>query len=210
MLAGFFSSEADLREAWGVWSLWEPLSGCQLGIKKAAKTVVTAVAWEQGRPIAPRNPELVTSRGTEVPYIAFDEVYKHLGFGRRCDGVTTVFKKLQGKVHAANKRMARLVRPSQNGLMLVANALLGGLAAFTGQAAYCTWPQMETLEASWREVHNRLMHRVASSVTVELYSDGRDRTPGRRRRVHMWATGLAALHTTNFNSIVCLSCLRPL
>ena len=59
--------------------------------------------------MAPRDPKLVTSRGTSVPYLRFDEIYKHLGFGRRCDGVTAVFKKLYGKVAHDQRRAAERV-----------------------------------------------------------------------------------------------------
>ena len=68
-------------------------------------------------PRAPRDPKLVTARGVAVPYVPYDQVYKHLGLKRRCDGVcSAIFQALYKKVKLANKRISKLVRPSHRRL----------------------------------------------------------------------------------------------
>ena len=191
--AGFFASEADLREVWTLWSMWEPLSGCQLGIKQAAKTVVSGVRWEDGKPVSPRNPWLITSRGVAV---AYDTAYMHLGIPRRLDGNNGgILPLVQGKVRKAARRIRKLVRPSWDQIMLASNALVCGGASFVGQAAYLPFEDADKCEAIWRDAFNRLTRRPASSVRIELYHSGTSLGMGVRRRVHIWACMTAALHT---------------
>jgi hypothetical protein len=78
--AGTFSSEADLRRAWAIWSVWVPISGSKLGIKNKLKTVITGVIRdEQGNESDIADPQLVTLDGVRVPVLSRSEAYKHLG-----------------------------------------------------------------------------------------------------------------------------------
>ena len=130
--AGAFTSLADLKRAWAIWSLWEPLSGSVIGIKKAAKTVLTGVEWRGGKARQALNPRLYTAAGAEVPFISFDEAYKHLGFKRRADGSDEeAWCKLRKDALAAIARIRKMWRPSRAGLMIVSNGLLGGLAGYS-------------------------------------------------------------------------------
>ena len=49
---GTFGSEADLKRAWAIWSIWVPISGSKLGIKGQLKTVVTGPRYPERVPIA--------------------------------------------------------------------------------------------------------------------------------------------------------------
>ena len=132
--AGTFSSEADLRRAWAIWTVWVPhgvpISGSKLGIKNKLKTVLTGVLRDEGgaeRDIP--DPNLFTIDGTRVPMLSMDEAYKHLGVLRAAlggDGAAS--ESLRKQLRLAIGRVARMHRPSREDMILVTNGLFQGRA----------------------------------------------------------------------------------
>lgn len=107
------TSVVELRKVWAVWQCWELVSGCKLGIKKKAKTVVTGVAYDtKGRPIAVEDPKLEYRDDSFVPFMRHDEAYKHLGIARRADGVDdAAWRGVKRKFEGALRRLRKLNVP---------------------------------------------------------------------------------------------------
>jgi hypothetical protein len=58
---GTFESVEELRAAWGLWCLWEPITGAKVGIKAADKTVLTGMRFgDNGCVMAVEDPVLTT------------------------------------------------------------------------------------------------------------------------------------------------------
>jgi hypothetical protein len=77
-------------------------------------------------------------------------------------------------------------------IMIVSDALLGGLADFYLAGCYITFKEAEKLEAKWRAVFNNKMRRARDAPRAQLYSDVW--APGHTRR-HLYAHGLTAVYT---------------
>ena len=107
------TSVVELRKVWAVWQCWEIVSGCKLGIKKKAKTVVTGVAYDtKGRPVAVEDPKLEYRDDSFVPFMRHDEAYKHLGIARRADGVDdAAWRGVKRKFEGALRRLRKLNVP---------------------------------------------------------------------------------------------------
>jgi hypothetical protein len=77
--AGSFENKAQLCKAWKVWRVWEPLAGAAIGVKQKLKTVVTGIVHADRKCKHADDPKLRTLGGTLVPFMQYDEAYKHLG-----------------------------------------------------------------------------------------------------------------------------------
>ena len=88
--------------------------GQKLGVKGILKTACTATAFnKQGIGIEAKDPKLRMPAGSKDAYVPFfqaDKPYKHLGSGRRLDGVCTdsIAKITAGCKYAM--RMTRIMR----------------------------------------------------------------------------------------------------
>ena len=169
------SSEAELRNVWATWQCWELVSGCKLGIKKKAKTVVTGVAYDdKGAPIKVGDPRLPHRDGSCVPFMQHDEAYKHLGIMRRADGNdAAAWQGIKRKFEGALRRLRKLRVPTHVSLdefVEVSNMLMGGIANYYLQSVYITWAQAEFIERKWRAIYNRNAARCRSAPRAQLYT----------------------------------------
>ena len=184
---GCFTRPKEAKRAWAILSAWEPMTGAEIGIKQAAKTVLTGVRWGPGgkaRRIGLLR--LVTADGREVPITSPHVAYKHLGRMRRADGSCATerqvfFKKVKHAIATING----MKQPSRRALMLVSEALLVGLSGFYLQTLHITWDEAEKLEAGWRRVANRHLGRRRDTPRLEFYLPGGGRT-------HIFAVNLSA------------------
>ena len=192
--AGTFTSEADLKRAWAIWSVWIPISGSKLGIKNKLKTVVTGVLRdEQGHERDIVDPMLITLEGVRVPVLSRSEAYKHLGVLRvAMGGDGAAADSLKKQLRAAIGRVARMHKPSRRDMILVTNGLFQGLAGFKCSTVYYTFEWMEEVEREWRRVFNRKARRDASTPACLLYEEGGGSESGGRR--HLWAIGCSAFY----------------
>jgi hypothetical protein len=185
---GAFTSQAQLERAWEVWRSWELAAGCKLGVSGKDKTVVTGVRYDvRGRPLRVKDPRLSLRGGGHVPFMQHDEAYKHLGFARRADAEDgAMWASLRKKFNHALAKL-RTLRVGRGALthdefVLVANALLGGLAGYYLQAAYITWEQAEEIEGAYRKIWNAKCGRAWSTARIGIYEPGfGDGTAGGRR-----------------------------
>eukprot|EP00900_Chrysochromulina_parva_P005860 jgi/Chrpa1/15275/Chrysochromulina_OHIO_Genome00008315-RA len=192
--AGTFTSEADLKRAWAIWSVWVPISGSKLGIKQKLKTVVTGVLRDaRGHESDIVDPGLVTLDGVRVPVLTRSEAYKHLGVLRvAMGGDVAAADSLKKQLRAAIGRVARMHKPSRRDMILVTNGLFQGLAGFKCSTVYYSFEWMEDVE---KEI------RVAGQMAT--WGDGDD---GPRwlsfeeaRRLYPWLNAKAA---TEWNKTV--------
>jgi ribonuclease HI len=192
--AGTFTSEADLKRAWAIWSVWVPISGSKLGIKQKLKTVVTGVLRDdQGHESDIVDPRLVTLDGVRVPALTRSEAYKHLGVLRvAMGGDGAAADSLKKQLRAAIGRVARMHKPSRRDMILVTNGLFQGLAGFKCSTVYYTFEWMEDVEKEWRRVFNRKARRDSSTPACLLYEGGGG-TVGEGRR-HLWAIGCSSFY----------------
>ena len=193
---GLYESAAELRKAWAIWCLWEPMTGAKVGIKAADKTVLCGVAYDdRGKPRTPRDPMLKTADGRRVPMRGFDYAYSHLGRAR-CAGASraAAFKKLKKSFMAAVTRVRRLKRATHHQVMVVSEALIGGCAGFYLQDLFLTWKEADELEAKWRRAYNDAMARARDTPRAQLYAA--KHVPGDSRR-HLYSHGVTAL----FNAV---------
>ena len=200
---GAFETEKDLRRAWAIWRSWEAITGSKLGVKKALKTVVTGVRYEEGRILDVEDPLLRLRGGGVVPFIRNEEPYKHLGNMRCANGDDKEgWTALKRKLRAALARLRRMQRPSVGEFMMVSNALLGGLAGYYLQTLYITFEQAEEVEREWRTIFRRKfgysLEEVQSKPRAYFYQ-ARGKTAVRRE--HLWAVGLAAIATCFANAV---------
>ena len=193
--AGTFGSEADLRRAWAIWSVWVPISGSKLGIKGKLKTVVTGVRRDgQGGETDISDPQLVTLDGTRVPVLSRSEAYKHLGVLRVAMGGDGAARdSLKKQLRVAIGRVARMHKPSQGDMVLVTNGLFQGLAGFKCSTVYYPFEWMEDIEKEWRRMFNKKARRDATTPSCLLYEGGGGMTGGRR---HLWAIGCASFYVS--------------
>ena len=191
--AGTFGSEADLRRAWAIWSVWVPISGSKLGIKGKLKTVVTGVRRdEQGGETDISDPQLITLDGTRVPVLSRSEAYKHLGVLRAAMGGDGAARdSLKKQLRVAIGRVARMHKPSQGDMVLVTNGLFQGLAGFKCSTVYYPFEWMEDIEKEWRRMFNKKARRDATTPSCLLYEGGGGAVGGRR---HLWAIGCASFY----------------
>ena len=184
---GCFTRVKEVRRAWAMLSTWEPCSGAEIGIKAAAKTVLSGVRWgSDGKPKPIGFLKLCTADGRTVPIIGAHEAYKHLGRLRRADG--SCFSERQAffkKVRHAVSLIRGMRKPSRFALMLVSDALIVGLAGFYLQTLHITWAEAEKLEALWRSAANRALGRKRDTPRLEFYLPGAGRT-------HLFAVNLSA------------------
>ena len=192
--AGTFTSEADLKRAWAIWSVWVPISGSKLGIKQKLKTVVTGVLRDdRGHESDIGDPGLVTLDGVRVPVLTRSEAYKHLGVLRvAMGGDGAAADSLKKQLRAAIGRVARMHKPSRRDMILVTNGLFQGLAGFKCSTVYYSFEWMEDVEKEWRRVFNRKARRDSSTPACLLYEDGGG-AEGEGRR-HLWAIGCSSLY----------------
>ena len=191
-LAAAFTCVEELRLAWDIFLGWTTFMGQKLGVKGILKTACTATAFsKQGIGIEAKDPKLRMPAGSKDAYVPFfqaDKPYKHLGSGRRLDGVCTdaIAKITAGCKHAM--RMTRKMRSiNQEDFCRVADVLLNGKVQWHNQTTYLTWKEADgKVEAPFRAEYNRRYHRVGSSARVQLYQ-------GVRR--HAWATALSSMLT---------------
>ena len=193
--AGTFGSEADLRRAWAVWSVWVPISGSKLGIKGKLKTVVTGVLRDgQGRESDIADPHLVTLDGVCVPTLSRSEAYKHLGVLRvAMGGDEAASESLRKQLRVAIGRVARMHKPSRRDMILVTNGLFQGLAGFKCSTVYYPFEWMEDVEKEWRRMFNKKARRDATTPACLLYEGGGGAIGGRR---HLWAIGCASFYVS--------------
>jgi ribonuclease HI len=192
---GTFESVEELRAAWGLWCLWEPITGAKVGIKAADKTVLTGMRFgDNGCVMAVEDPVLTTGDGRVVPVRPPSYAYKHLGQWRRADASDiTARKKLRASMGQAVRRVKQMPRSvTRYQALIVSDALVGGLACFYLAGMYITMGEAEKMEASWRAVFNNRTRRARDTPRATLYAD--TWTAGRTRR-HMYAHGLAAVYT---------------
>ena len=193
--AGTFGSEADLRRAWAIWSVWVPISGSKLGIKGKLKTVVTGVLRDgQGGERDIDDPQLVTLDGVRVPTLSRSEAYKHLGVLRvAMGGDGAASESLKKQLRVAIGRVARMHKPSRRDMILVTNGLFQGLAGFKCSTVYYPFEWMEEVEKEWRRMFNKKARRDASTPACLLYEGGGGAAGGRR---HLWAIGCASFYVS--------------
>ena len=192
---GCFEDVGQLRAAWALWTLWEPITGAKVGIKAADKTVLTGVTYdEQGRPQAVIDPGLRTVDGRAVPVRPPSYAYKHLGHWRRADASDlTARTKFRASTSSAIKRIRQMPRSvTRSQLMTVSDALLGGSACFYLAGTYVTFEEADKIEARWRAVFNNKTRRARDTPRAELYRD--TWVPGVTRR-HIYAHGLTAIYS---------------
>jgi ribonuclease HI len=191
--AGTFGSEADLRRAWAIWSVWVPISGSKLGIKNKLKTVITGVLRDgQGNESDIADPQLVTLDGARVPVLSRSEAYKHLGVLRvAMGGDEAAADSLKKQLRVAIGRVARMHKPSRRDMILVTNGLFQGLAGFKCSTVYYPFEWMEDIEKEWRRVFNKKARRDSSTPACMLYEGGGSEIGGRR---HLWAIGCASFY----------------
>ena len=184
---GCFTRPKEVRRAWAMLSAWEPCAGTEIGIKAAAKTVLTGARWSpDGRALPIGLLRLCTADGRVVPVIGAHEAYKHLGRMRRADGSCSAEKQaFVKKVKHAIALIRGMRRPTRYALMLVSDALIVGLGGFYLQTLHITWEEAEKLEACWRRAANRALRRRGDSPRLEFYLPGAGRT-------HLFAVNLTA------------------
>ena len=191
--AGAFARLEELRLAWALFSAWTVVMGQQLGVKKKLKTVATAVAYAEGRPVKVEDPKLQMPDGSYVPFLAHTEVYKHLGIWLRADAVDgAVFTRAKAKVAFAMGRLRRLRGASQREFCTIADVLMRGIVGFYFQTVHLTWREAEALETIFRAAFNRYFGRAASSARMPLYAGRHGSKP---LRTHAWSVAVAALYT---------------
>ena len=193
--AGFVSTPTELERVWDIWSTWELLSGCKMGIdRKSLKTVVTGVRWRDGRAEDVADPNLVSGRGDKVPFIRYDKAYKHLGKWRCADASDKAGWDAMREAFAnSTHRLRRMYKPTLEEFSLVSNALLCGLAEFHGQTQYVGDELAEEIERAWRRIYNAKFKRRRNTPRAELY---RWMGHGTTVRRHVGAVANAALFTT--------------
>ena len=168
--AGAFENISQLRKAWYVWRVWEPLAGAAIGVKKKLKTVVSGIRHLDGRCISACDPRLEMLDGKLVPFLECDEAYKYLGRMTRLDGNNSDAKsKLNSKLEVAFRRLRRMQRPSRNAFMICCEGLLNSLVAYYMGTTYISWEEAEKWEARWRRIFNSKFERASSAPRVELY-----------------------------------------
>jgi ribosomal protein S18 acetylase RimI-like enzyme len=194
-LAAAFTCPHEARLAWWLLRAWSTIMGQKLGVKKKLKTVVTAVQYdESGKPIAAEDPRLRMEDGTLLPFMTFDELYKHLGIERRVDArrgaVTT---RVRAKVAGAMVRVKQMRYVSMKEFSEVCEALIGGVVAFSYSSTYLCWSEAEAIEIQFRAAFNSRFGRAASTARLPLYV-ARGARP--RLRTHVWAIALGALYAS--------------
>ena len=189
-LAAAFSAVEELRLAWDIFRCWTTIMGQKLGIKKMLKTACTASAFDKhGNASVAKDPKLRMPAGSKdefVPFFQADGTYKHLGSGRRLDGVCTesIAKITNGCKHAM-RSTRKLKGVNQDDYCRVADVLLNGKVQWHNQTTYLTWKEADSqVEAPFRKEYNRRFKRVGSSARIQLYL-------GSRR--HAWGAALSAM-----------------
>jgi hypothetical protein len=150
---GVFESVGELRAAWDVWRMWEPMTGARLGIVAAAdKTVVTGVQYdERGRARTVPDPLLVTVDGRKVPLWSPERAYKHVGAWRSADASEKAGRRAFAKcLRRAVARVRGMRRPTWYQFMIVTEAFFGGYANFYLQSMFMNADELDKLEATWR------------------------------------------------------------
>eukprot|EP00966_Prymnesium_polylepis_P104742 2426164-Prymnesium_polylepis.1 len=71
--AGAFENSSQLRKAWDVWRVWEPLAGAAIGVKKKLNTFFSGIRHSDCRCISACDPKLEMLDGTLVPFLECDE-----------------------------------------------------------------------------------------------------------------------------------------
>ena len=197
--AGAFENISQLRKAWYVWRVWEPLAGAAIGVKKKLKTVVSGIRHLDGRCISACDPRLEMLDGKLVPFLECDEAYKYLGRMTRLDGNNSDAKsKLNSKLEVAFRRLRRMQRPSRNAFMICSEGLMNSLVAYYMGTTYISWEEAEKWEARWRRIFNSKFERASSAPRVELYVqvDGQSRV-----KTHAWVEALAAMFANALKAI---------
>jgi hypothetical protein len=203
---GLHTDEHELRKAWEVWKVWEPMSGAKVGIKtkptQADKSILTGVWYDAaGKSQAIADPLLLTADGRRIPVHPPSYFYLHLGFPRRADmssasALTALTKKVSRIAHRLRRLRggsARRCKPRRDHVLLVSEAMLGGTAGYYLQDLYLTWKEAEDLEARWRAAYNFVMRRDPSTPAAELY----ERELRKKSiRTHIYAHGLTAMRQT--------------
>ena len=206
---GTFESVEELRAAWGLWCLWEPITGAKVGIKAADKTVLTGMRFgDNGCVMAVEDPVLTTGDGRVVPVRPPSYAYKHLGQWRSADASDiTARKKLRASMGRAVRRVKQMPRNvTRYQALIVSDALVGGLASFYLAGMYITMGEAEKMEASWRAVFNNRTRRARDTPRAALYAD--TWAAGRSRR-HVYAHRLALLYTAVASALAANEDLEP-
>merc|ERR1711965_695538 len=166
-----YENVKELRRAWDVWRLWEPLSGNEIGVLAKKKTVVTGIRWHNGSVVQPPNPNLKTGRGKVVTYMSYKEAYAHLGVLRCAEGGSAkATDKIEDKMLVPIKKLGGMRKPSRNEFNMCSEGLLGSLGEYYLQTVYVPFERLEKTERRWRSRFNRLFGRDQTSPIVELYT----------------------------------------